>query len=257
MTRPYWHKQTNDAPLFPDLLWSRPENMRLAGKLLIVGGNAHGFATPAEAFSEAIKAGAGTVRVILPNSLFKTISKLFSEAEFAPSTPSGSFNQQSIAELYDIAQWADGVLLAGDFGRNSETAIMLEQFISKYSGQLTLVHDALDYFINQPATILNCPETLIVASFGQLQKLSSGQITSPLTSKMDFLHVVEWLHEFTEKYPASIVLPFAETTFVAVRGQVSTTKPIENNTTMLAAHAATWWLQNPSQAFQAITTSLI
>lgn len=217
----------------------------------------HGFATPAAAFPEATKAGAGTVRVILPDSLYKTVGKLFPEAEFAPSTPSGSFNQQSVAELCDLAQWADGVLLAGDFGRNSETAIMLEQFVVKYSGQLTLTHDAVDYFVNQADVILRRPETLLVANFGQLQKLSSGQVSTPLTSKLDFLHMVEWLHEFTEKYAARVMIPFAETTFVAVGGQVSTTKPMEDNTTKLAAHAATWWLQNPTQTFQATTTSLI
>lgn len=257
MSRSYWHKQASDAPLFPDLLWSRPENKRLAGKLLIVGGNVHGFATPAAAFAAATKAGVGTVRVILPSSLFKTVSKLFPEAEFAPSTPSGSFNKHSVAELCDLAQWADGVLLAGDLGRNSETAIMLEQFITKYSGLLTMTHDSLDYFTNQPDAILHRAETLLVANFGQLQKLSSGQVTTPLTSKLDFLHVVEWLHEFTKKYPARIILPHVETTFIAVDGQVSTTKPMEGNITKLAAHAATWWLQHPAQTFQAITTSLL
>lgn len=257
MSRPYWYKQTTDEPLFPDLLWSRPENKRLAGKLLIVGGNVHGFAKPAAAFSEAAKAGVGTVRVILPDSLFKTVSKLFPEAEFAPSTPSGSFNQQSVAELCDLAQWADGVLLAGDLGRNSETAIMLEQFVVKYSGQLTLTHDALDYFINQPDAILHRPETLLVANFGQLQKLSNGQLASPLTSKMDFLHVVDWLHEFTEKYPASIVLPFAETTFVAVAGQVCSTKPGGPHPSPMAARAAVWWLQNPIKTLEALTSSLL
>jgi hypothetical protein len=134
MDRTFWQRQTADKPLFPDLLWSRPETKRTAGKLLIVGGNAHGFSAAAEAYGAAAKAGIGTARVLLPDSLQKTVGKVFAAGEYAPSTPSGSFSQQALAELLELAQWADGVLLAGDFGRNSETAILLESFAAKYQG---------------------------------------------------------------------------------------------------------------------------
>ena len=40
----YWHKQTAENPLYEDVLWARPENKHGAGKLLVVGGNLHGFA---------------------------------------------------------------------------------------------------------------------------------------------------------------------------------------------------------------------
>ena len=59
---PYWQRQEPGEPLFPDLLWSRPENRQFAGKLLIMGGNAHGFAAPAEAYAHAEKAGIGVAR---------------------------------------------------------------------------------------------------------------------------------------------------------------------------------------------------
>ncbi|HXY18323.1 MAG TPA: hypothetical protein VEH48_02805, partial [Candidatus Nitrosopolaris sp.] len=129
-----WLRQTPDKPLFPDLLWSRPENKRQRGKLLIVGGNSHGFAAPASAFAAAGTAGIGAARVLLPDATQKTIGTGFTDAVFAPSTPSGSFSRQALAELLENAGWADGVLLAGDFGRNSETAILLESFLDKYKG---------------------------------------------------------------------------------------------------------------------------
>lgn len=257
MDHTYWHRQTKDEPLYPDLLWSRPENKRLAGKLLIVGGSIHSFAAPARAYTEASAAGVGTSRVVLPDCLSKTVSKLFPEAEYAPSTPSGSFNQQSVAELCDLAAWADGTLLAGDLGRNSETAVMIEQFVHKYSGQLTLAQDSLDYFSTQPSAILGRQNTLLVPSFSQLQKLASGQHPKALTSKLDFMHLVEWLHEFTTVYPIAIMLPYDETVFVAAGGEVSTTKSPENDHVKLASHAATWWLQNPQQFFEGLSTSLV
>ena len=53
MDRTYWHKQTVEKPLFPDILWSRPQNKRQAGKLLIVGGHAESFAAVGEAYAAA------------------------------------------------------------------------------------------------------------------------------------------------------------------------------------------------------------
>jgi NAD(P)H-hydrate repair Nnr-like enzyme with NAD(P)H-hydrate dehydratase domain len=90
-----WLKQVADKPLFPDLLWSRPENKRQAGKLLIVGGNLHGFAVPMAAYNAATAAGIGSARVILPEKLKKALGTSFTEAEFAPSTPSGSLSRQA------------------------------------------------------------------------------------------------------------------------------------------------------------------
>ena len=82
MDRSYWHKQTADQPLFKDLLWSRPENRAQAGKLVIIGGNLHGISAPAEAYRQAEKAGAGSVRVLLPDSLKKTVGRMIEQGEY-------------------------------------------------------------------------------------------------------------------------------------------------------------------------------
>jgi hypothetical protein len=259
MERTYWHKQTLDKPLFPDLRWSRPENKRLAGKLLITGGNAHGFAAPAEAFAEAGQAGIGTARVLLPDSLQRTVGRVFEAGEYAPSTPSGSFNQQALAELLAMSQWADGILLAGDFGRNSETAILLEKYLEKHPGKLTLAQDSVDYFFTQPDVLLERPETTLVLNFSQLQKLATAaRFPLAFTSNMDFLHLIDALHEFTADHEAYIILQHLETSFVAVKGEVSSTKGNKMiSDTALAAHAATWWLQNPKKPYEALTSSVL
>ena len=54
------------------------------------------------------------------------MGKTLEDGEYAPSTPSGSFSTQALGELQAMANWADGTLIAGDIGRNSETAILLE-----------------------------------------------------------------------------------------------------------------------------------
>lgn len=256
----YWHRQTAGKPLFPDLLWSRPENKRQAGKLLITGGNAHGFAAAGDAFSEAGKAGIGTARVLLPDSLQKTVGKVFETGEYAPSTPSGSFSRRALAPFMDMAEWADGVLLAGDLGRNSETAVVLEQFAHKYSGQLTLTKDAADYFTRSPARLLERADTLLVISFAQLQKLAmSAGNTTAFTFDMDLIRLVDALHGFTERHKVSIVTKHLDNILAATGGQVSTTKleeDVEIWRVKTAAHAAVWWLQNPSKAFEALTTAV-
>jgi ADP-dependent NAD(P)H-hydrate dehydratase / NAD(P)H-hydrate epimerase len=255
----YWHKQTVEQPLFPDLLWSRPENRAFAGKLAIIGGNAHGFAAPAEAYQAAAKAGIGVARVLLPDSLQHTVGRVFEAGEYAPSTPSGSFNQQALSELLDMSGWADGTLVAGDLGRNSETAILLEQFIAKYQGQLTLTKDSVNYLISTPVSILERPDTLLVLSFSQLQKLATAaHFGTAFTFDMDFIRIISALHEFTLKHKLTIITKHLETFFAAVSGQVSTTKlpadqPIWRE--RAAATAAVWWLQNPTKTFEALTSS--
>ncbi len=261
MDRTYWHRQTSEKPLFPDLLWSRPENKTQAGKLGIIGGNAHGFAAAATAYSEAGKAGIGTARVLLPDSLQKTVGRVFEAGEYAPSTPSGSFSQRAYAEVAELAQWTDGLLLAGDIGHNSETAILLEKLAKDYHGQLTVTKDALEYFTATPEGILERPDTLLVLSFAQLQQLGThAHFTKAFTFDMDLLRLIDQLHEFTTQHRLAIVVKHLENIIVAVEGQVSTTKLTTDRTpwrVRTAAHAAAWWLQNPSKPFEAISSSVL
>jgi hypothetical protein len=261
MANNYWLKQTAEKLLFPDLAWSKPENKRHAGKLLIIGGNLHGFSAPAQAFTEAKKAGIGSCRVLLPYAIQKIVKAFIPEAEYGPSTPSGSFAQSSLDTWLESAAWADGVLLAGDLGRNSETSIVLERFQNKYSGLLTLTKDVVDYVSNAPIPVLSRPGTTLVLSFAQLQKLAvSAKFTRAFTFDMDLLHIVEALHSFTIQFPAAIVTKHLDTVIVASNGWVSTTK-LSKDTDIwrvtTAAHTSVWWLQHPSKQFESLTTALV
>src|SRR5665213_4147951 len=113
----YWLKQSSDKPLFEDLHWARPETKKTAGKLLIVGGNSQGLTAPGIAYAAAAKAGIGTSHVLLPDAIRKAIGNSFAEGDFVASTPSGSFAKDSLNQILENADWADGLLLAGDFGK--------------------------------------------------------------------------------------------------------------------------------------------
>jgi hypothetical protein len=255
----YWHKQVLSEPLYGDLIWSRPENRATAGKLLIIGGNSHGLTAPGIAYTAAVKAGVGSARVLLPDAIRKAIGNSFDEGEFVFSTPSGSFAKSAINQVLENAEWADGVLLAGDFGRNSETAILIDEILEKYEGPLTLTQDALDHFLSHPAKLLERPNTLIAASLPQLQKLAAHSNPSVLVRQAMSLHaLVGILNSWSEEKNLFITTSHLKQ-FIAVRnGEVSTTPDgeIANWQVPLAVFAAVWWLQQPAKPFQAATTGI-
>lgn len=206
----------------------------------------------------AQKAGTGTARVLLPQALQKIIGRTITGAEYAASTPSGSFGQKALGEWLEHAAWADGVLLAGDLGHNSETTILFEKFMSKYTGQVTLCGDTLDLAFSTPDLVCRRPDTLAVATMPQLQKLASAaHYEKAVKQGMDLLQLVELLHDFTERFKLAVVTEQQDSVIVAVDGQVSTTKHQDPpGHPSLAATASVWWLQNPSKTFEALTSAI-
>lgn len=260
MDRSYWQQQQKGRPLFPDMEWSRPEHRLAAGKLLIIGGNLHGFAAPAEAYAEAGRAGIGTCRVLLPSAIQKIVGQLLTDGEYAPSTPSGSFSQKALSDVISFSSWADGVLVAGDLGHNSETAILLEKFLATSRAAITLAKDAVDYVVAAPGTAVGRENTLLVLSLSQLQRLSiATRFPQAVTFGMDLLHLAEWLHAFTTAHKAYVAVKHHDQLLVATNGRVSSTRlapdlPIWR--VKVGAHTAVWWLQNPNRPFEAITTAV-
>ena len=260
MNKNYWHKQDND-PLFKELLWSKPENKLHAGKLLIIGGNLHSFSSPAQAYQTALNNGIGSCKVLLPASLNKIIGDHLENAEFAPSNKSGSFNSQSLASWLENGAWADGVLLAGDFSNNSETTVVLEKFISKFTGQITISGDALDAFLQNPEKLVKRRSLTLILNFSRLQKLTKAlKLSFAFTSNLPIASVVKNLHTLNLTFPLNLILLHENVYFVMSEGQISTTKTTQTNTTNLteiATKASVWSLQNPAKTFQALTTSVL
>ena len=256
----YWRKQTATKPLFPDVEWSKPERRDQAGRLGIIGGNKLGFAGVAEAYSVALGTGAGQVRVLLPDVLKRTIPTTILDTIYGKTTPSGSLSRNALADMNALGAWASGVLLVGDAGRNSETAIVYEEFINKRQGPLTLTRDAIDLVKNAPQLLVERPDTLLVASFAQTQKLFAGvYYPKILTFSMQLLQLVEALHKFTITYPCSIATLHKDTLIIASAGQVITqdfTEPMRIWRGETAARMATYWLWNPTKPLEALAASV-
>lgn len=259
MERTYWYKQEPDRALFPDIEWGRPETRQHAGKLLVIGGNVYGFTEVSEAYNRALASGAGACRALMPDAIQKTVGSLFDSVEFCPSTPSGSFAKKSLGTWLDQSAWADGILLAGGFGRNSETNVLIETYLQKYAGPVTLVKDSLAPVLITPETVLNRPETTLVMTLADLQKIYAQTAqTTAITSDMDLLRLIDALHEFSRDIKAFVLTSHRQNLIVAAYGLVSTTRlpsAAPRWRIAAAASAAVWWLQNPSAGFEALTTA--
>lgn len=257
---PYWQQQDRQKPLFPDIEWNKPEQRTQAGKLGIVGGNRLGFAGVAEAYTAALAAGVGEARVLLPDALKKSIPAAITDTIFGPTTLSGSLAGDAKAELQALSDWADGILLIGDAGRSSETAIAYEAFVSSYTGPLTVTRDAVDLLKNSPAMLVERPATLLVVSFAQLQKLfQSVYYPKILTFSMQLTNLVEALHKFTTTYSVGVMALHKDFLLVAEKGNVTSTA-WENPMTVwrghTAARAASYWLWRPDDVFSSATAAL-
>ncbi len=257
----YWRQQTVETPLFPDIEWSRPEQRTLRGRLGIVGGNKLGFAGIAESYSTALTVGAGEVRVLLPDCLRKSIPSSMTDVVFGACNISGSLSRDALDDMRALGAWSSAILLAGDAGRSSETALVYSDFIRDYVGQLIITRDAIDLVKNDAEAIASRPSTTLVLSFAQLQKLfQSLYYPKMLTFSMQLMQLVEAVHAFTITYPVTITVLHRETLVVAHGGEVTTTKwdnPMAIWRGQTAARAATYQLWTPSSPLQAITASLL
>lgn len=257
----YWKQQTPGKALFPDIEWNKPEQRTHAGKLGIVGGNKLGFVAVGDAYVAAGDAGVGQVRVLLPDVLKKLVPPIITDVVYAPDNPSGGLSQEAAANMHALGAWADAVLLIGDAGRNSETAIVYEGFIRDYSGMLTITRDAVDLLLNAPEAMVERDKTLIVASFAQLQKIFT-KVYYPkiLTFSMQLQQLVETLHKFTITYPVTVMTLHKDHMVIASGGQV-VTMPWGNSMAIwkgnVATNAAAYWLWNPSKPLEAATASLV
>lgn len=256
----FWLKQTPAKPLYPDLEWGKPERRDQAGRLGIIGGNKLGFAGVAAAYSTALETGVGQVRVLLPDALKSAIPRAISDTVFAPSTPSGSLSRDALPDLQALADYSTGLLLVGDAGRNAETALAYEQFITKYRGPLTITRDSIDLVKNSAHLLVDRPETLVVASFAQVQKLLQAvYYPKVMTFSLPLLQVVDILHKFTITYPCSIAMLHRDHMIIAHNGQVITQEwdaPMRIWRGETAARMASYWLWNRDKPLSAATASI-
>jgi hypothetical protein len=262
--------QEVSTPLFPDALLE-PERADLRGKLLLIGGSSAGFAGINYAYTKALELGAGEVKVLLPKNLEKLLPKN-PDFVFSGDPKALGFTKSIEDDLKTLAAWADGILLVGDFGKNSETAQVLGRFLEECNPQdtkgrpvegvalfqkpLIITRDAVDLLL--PALPLENANAKLFLTFTQLQKLLK-QVFYPkiISFTMPLPQLAEVLHKFTLTYQCGIAT-FANDNFIAaLNGEVVATDLRDtkyNPLTLWAGEAAakalllSLWNPNPKIA---------
>ncbi len=245
MSTDYWQKQTTD-PLYPDVLWSKPESKGLAGKLLIIGGNAHGFSTVSNALLSAQAAGIGDVQVLVPDSLRRVLEEQPFINDFLPSGAGGGFAKSAKSSLLASAHWADASWLSGDFGKGSEVTLLIENLLEQ-DLRLCLSGDSLEH-IADGRSLLDRAGTLLMCDFKQLQKLLAPLGVS-ITSVMGVVQLVEHLHDVTSTSQAHIAVTVEDKVLLAVDGQVVSVPLIHSWGPLVV-----WWLQFPNKPLEALSS---
>ncbi|MDR0955996.1 MAG: hypothetical protein LBM73_02630, partial [Candidatus Nomurabacteria bacterium] len=244
MNQDFWQRQTAGRALWPDVVWSKPERRDAAGKLLVVGGSKNGFTAVSGAFSLASKLGVGAVKVALPDALKKTLPPNLLDAIFLPSNPSGGLARGGLDDLIAAGNWADQILLVGDSGQNSETAILFEEFLRGCERPAVITRDAADLLRPAANWLLSRPKTHLTLSFAQTQKLFR-EVLYPkmLTFSLNLSAVVDNLHKFTITYPISLTIFHQNNLIAAAGGQVVSQKFYNPNRILdgkLATPVAAW-----------------
>ena len=253
-------QDVHEETAFPEIDWEKPENKRQKGRLLIVGGSPHGFSVVGNAFEQCQKAGIGYAQVVMPSATKALVSDILPDAHFLPSTISGSFAKKGLSELKTASTDAWATLLAGDFGRNSETALLVEGFLVSTSGKIIITKDAVDFAsASYPRPLIHRQDTLIVASLSQLQKLlKNAGYTPAIEFKMNIPQLSDVLTKLSEETEAMYITVHHDTVFVAVSGNVSHTKMHFDEglwQTRVAAYAAVYWIQHEGKPFKALSAA--
>lgn len=258
----YWKQQDSKEPLFPNVLWSKPEQKAQAGSLGLIGGNSLGFLAVANAYQSALKTGVGEVKTVLPDVLKKTLGSI-EKASFAPSNPSGGLASGALESLIALANETDGLLFIGDAGKNNETQVLYETFLrqNQLNKPIVLARDAVDSTLGIMNEVVAKPEVLIIASFSQLQKIfRSTYYPIVLVHTMQTSKLVEALHKFTLTNPATIAVFHNDQFLVASQGEVVSTtfgQPTDIWQGILPAKIASWAIWNPTKLLEATITALL
>lgn len=260
----YWRRQSiknlfNDVDLLP------PEQKRMAGKLLVIGGNRMAFFAVASALETAKRMGVGEVRALLPDDLKGKVPST-SEVYFAPSSNSGVFCADSLPEMLRLADWAEAVILIGDSGHNAETSLVFAEFLNKVEKPVLITRDAVDAVCPSVGDwLLREAETNLFVTMPQLQKLlRTLYYPKVITLSMPTNQLVETLHKFTLSYAVSVTTFHNGLIVMAEKGEVVTQGLDETNYSpislwggSLATEAVVARLWNSGKEFNRIFASVV
>ena len=256
MAVPAFTKQT-DTPLFPDVFWNRPTMRQRAGRLLVVGGHRGAFSLLQAIYQSAEAAGIGECIAAMPDSLRKTVGEA-GFGRFVPASASGSIGRAALAELLDLGSDADALVIGANLTNNAETAVVIESLITKLEQPVVITEEAINILQFHPELITGNPRALVVTTMPGLFALANHHhmpiAIKPNSGVIGKIEIVQQLAAISR----CSYLVFDTEIMVQVGDRTSLTalpQPLSAFPGVVIGTAATFWIQQPTQAYQTLTTA--
>lgn len=237
-----------DKLLYEDILWSRP--VRRTGRVLLVGGHRDGFAELQKLFQGFEDAQVAECRLALPDKLSRLVGSL-EYVSLVASTPSGSVSRDALAELVYLANESDLVSIGPDLSNNSETTLAMQRLIAETRASILIPPQSTEQLLPEAGEWKDKENLLLFLNHKQLYRLASKlavDATIPLSPTVDAIAGIALA--VSKEFSPSLIISLENSLIVAVTGKVSITQIKTLDTGLLA----TFWLQNTSKKYEALTT---
>ena len=244
-----------DKPLYEDILWSRP--VRRTGRILLVGGHRDGFSELQKAYQGFEDAQVSECHLALPDKLSRLVGSLEGISLLA-STPSGSISRDALSELVYLANESDLVSLGPDLSNNSETTLAMQRLIAETRASILIPPQSAEQLLPEAGEWKNKENLLVFLNYKQLYKLASKlavDATIPLNVTNDA--IAEIALAVSKEFSPSIVVMMPDSIIIAVNGKASVTKTKTDDLGKIIGLLGTFWLQNESKRYEALTTATL
>jgi len=171
------------------------------GKILVVAGSRDFTGAPFMCTQSALRAGAGSVVLAVPESLHFILARKLTEAMVhpLPETSEGTMASGAFDALVPRIEWADVVILGPGLSRNAETADLVHRLIPRIRKPLILDADGLVGLGKKPALVRNRKmPTILTPHTGELagiscrksQAIEAARIEAARGAARDFRSIV-------------------------------------------------------------------
>jgi hypothetical protein len=227
------------------------------GRLLIVGGQKNQFNLVQAVFQMAEAAGIGEAQAALPDALRRAIGEA-GFAWFVPTSTSGSLGKAALGELLHHAADFDALVLGANLTTNAETGIMIERLLREYEGRVIITEEAIRILKFEPSLITGNPRVLVVATMSGLFELANNHhvplAIKPNRGVVGKIEVVQQVAAISRCayciFDSEIIVTTGDSTSLT-----ALTSSLSDLPAITIGVAATFWLQQPSQPYEALTTA--
>lgn len=179
------------------------------GHVLVVGGSRGLVGAPVLAARAALRAGAGLVNLVVPDSIYSIASSLAGPEVMVHSLKDrgkGYFNPSSFSEVKSLLSSATTVVLGPGIGRAVETQSFVKELIRSSPVRMVLDADALHAVANELLILRKAKHDLILTPHpGEMGRLTG------LTSKEVQQNRFEIAESFVKKEKVTLILKGAHT----------------------------------------------